>query len=197
MISPTWARPRRLRGTQTQDTHMEQATTAQQGNARNPHYKQYDCHKVWAAQITGISPTDSLGQTLLLHGSGPEGATPVNSEWMQRHKPEVGGYYVIYEDGYTSYSPQAAFEKGYTLKPPGIFLSAMYSEFWPHTYAGIRILEDDTVLATINLGHNQPMTRTRVETDIAAAASIIGPRTFRMLSSIDNLIADLNKAGIA
>lgn len=177
---------------------MEQATTAQQGNARNPHYKQYDCHKtVWAAQITGISPADSLGQTLLLHGSGPEGATPVNNEWMQRHKPKVGGYYVIYTDGYTSYSPQEAFETGYTLKPESVFLEAKYVEFDPHTYAGIRLLQGDKILATINLGANQPMTRKRLDTDLAMMSSIIGPtRSIHLLSSIDNLIADLNKAGI-
>ena len=28
--------------------------------------------------------------------------------------PEVGGYYVVYEDGYKSFSPAGAFESGYT-----------------------------------------------------------------------------------
>lgn len=30
-------------------------------------------------------------------------------------KGKVGGYYVVYEDGYESWSPAEAFEKGYTL----------------------------------------------------------------------------------
>ncbi len=35
-------------------------------------------------------------------------------DYFQRHKPEVGGYFVVYEDGYQSYSPAKAFEDGYT-----------------------------------------------------------------------------------
>lgn len=31
------------------------------------------------------------------------------------HKPLPGGYFVVYEDGYQSYSPPEAFENGYTL----------------------------------------------------------------------------------
>jgi len=33
---------------------------------------------------------------------------------MYKHKPEVGGYYVVYADGYKSFSPAQAFEEGYT-----------------------------------------------------------------------------------
>jgi hypothetical protein len=33
---------------------------------------------------------------------------------MTKHAPEVGGYYVVYADGYKSYSPAKAFEDGYT-----------------------------------------------------------------------------------
>ena len=32
---------------------------------------------------------------------------------MDRHKPKAGGYYVVYDDGYKSYSPAKAFEEGY------------------------------------------------------------------------------------
>lgn len=32
-----------------------------------------------------------------------------------KHGPQVGGYYVVYADGYISYSPAAAFEDGYRL----------------------------------------------------------------------------------
>lgn len=40
---------------------------------------------------------------------------PISPEldWFTRHKPEVGGYYVVYEDGYKSWSPAEAFENGY------------------------------------------------------------------------------------
>ena len=44
-----------------------------------------------------------------------EGYAPfrVEDAWFKKHEPEVGGYYVAYADGYTSYSPAEAFESGY------------------------------------------------------------------------------------
>lgn len=38
----------------------------------------------------------------------------VDVSYLNKHKPEPGGYYVRYEDGYESYSPPEAFEAGYT-----------------------------------------------------------------------------------
>lgn len=41
-------------------------------------------------------------------------AIPVSKEWLDKHNPQPGGYYVVYQDGYASYSPAKAFEEGYT-----------------------------------------------------------------------------------
>lgn len=38
----------------------------------------------------------------------------VDAEYLNKHKPHEGGYYVVYEDGYRSFSPAKAFEDGYT-----------------------------------------------------------------------------------
>lgn len=38
----------------------------------------------------------------------------VDAAYVRKHQPQVGGYYVVYEDGYKSFSPAAAFEGGYT-----------------------------------------------------------------------------------
>lgn len=38
----------------------------------------------------------------------------VSREYLDKHQPEAGGYYVRYADGYESFSPASAFEKGYT-----------------------------------------------------------------------------------
>jgi hypothetical protein len=38
----------------------------------------------------------------------------VDQAYMDKHKPEVGGYFVQYDDGYKSFSPAKAFEEGYT-----------------------------------------------------------------------------------
>lgn len=45
-----------------------------------------------------------------------EGYAPfhVNDEYMRKHQPQVGGYWVQYQDGYISWSPAQAFEEGYT-----------------------------------------------------------------------------------
>lgn len=39
----------------------------------------------------------------------------VDREYLTKHQPIVGGYYVVYKDGYKSFSPAKEFEDGYTL----------------------------------------------------------------------------------
>jgi hypothetical protein len=39
----------------------------------------------------------------------------VDAAYISKHRTEAGGYYVVYPDGYKSFSPAAAFEDGYTL----------------------------------------------------------------------------------
>lgn len=71
---------------------------------------QYQSHKkVWALKIAGIS----IDGFLSFEG---EIYAPIQMEktWLDKHNPEVGGYYVVYEDGYKSFSPAQAFESGYT-----------------------------------------------------------------------------------
>jgi len=45
-----------------------------------------------------------------------EGYAPfeVDATYLKKHNPQVGGYYVVYADGYKSWSPAQAFEEGYT-----------------------------------------------------------------------------------
>lgn len=42
------------------------------------------------------------------------GGVKVDGDYMSKHNPRVGGYYVRYADGYESFSPAEAFESGYT-----------------------------------------------------------------------------------
>ena len=76
----------------------------------------YNCHKqVRAAKITEIESHESDGtgsHTMIFGDIG--GSKFLADEWKERHKPKVGGYYVVYNDGYTSFSPAQAFEEGYT-----------------------------------------------------------------------------------
>jgi hypothetical protein len=70
----------------------------------------YKSHKeVQAFKITDIRRQPD-GDAFIM-GDGQEKWT--GDGWMNRHNPEVGGYFVLYEDGYRSYSPAGAFEQGY------------------------------------------------------------------------------------
>lgn len=75
----------------------------------------YVCHKeVNGGKITGIQSKERNVADLILGEIGV--AVEVDATWYARHQPKVGGYFVLYDDGYTSYSPQKAFEDGYRLK---------------------------------------------------------------------------------
>jgi hypothetical protein len=69
----------------------------------------YKCHKVVrAAKIVAID----FGTRLDLM---PHGVVEVDPNWVTDKRAQVGGYYVVYEDGYASFSPAKTFEDGYTL----------------------------------------------------------------------------------
>lgn len=82
----------------------------------------YQSHKkVWALKIKSIVK-DGEGEDRETDGSAmitpfEDYYAPFKVDWqyMSKHKPEVGGYFVVYEDGYRSFSPAKAFEDGYTL----------------------------------------------------------------------------------
>lgn len=86
---------------------------------------QYRSHKlVWALKIKAIaldSDAAKLDDNRETDGSAmltPEedGYAPfrVEADYLRKHDPRVGGYYVVYPDGYKSFSPAEAFEGGYT-----------------------------------------------------------------------------------
>ncbi len=100
---------------------------SQESNITSRELPRYQCHKqVWALKIKEIrqAPADQErvnagGDWLLV----PEelGYAPIvvgHDGYFIKHKPEAGGYFVVYDDGYASYSPAAPFEAGYTLLAP-------------------------------------------------------------------------------
>ena len=75
---------------------------------------QYSCHKqVGALKITEIVG-NSNNSADLIFADGTFAPITVDAEYVSKHKPQVGGYYVVYEGGYESWSPADVFEKGYT-----------------------------------------------------------------------------------
>jgi hypothetical protein len=70
----------------------------------------YVCHKqVWALKIKAI------GVSSFIPEDSRYAEIPLSQDYMVKHKPQAGGYYVVYQDGYESYSPAKAFEEGYSL----------------------------------------------------------------------------------
>lgn len=90
----------------------------------NRELPRYKCHKeVWALKIAAITlktDRDPYGIDPFSYGAvitpADDGYAPleVTAEYMIKHNPQVGGYYVQYQDGYKSYSPAETFEAGYT-----------------------------------------------------------------------------------
>lgn len=80
----------------------------------------YVSHKqVWALKIAELrDPTQPGNETdgSMVIIPADEGYAPfrVDHAYVRKHQPQVGGYYVVYKDGYKSFSPAAAFEEGYT-----------------------------------------------------------------------------------
>lgn len=73
-------------------------------------WPKYESHKiVRAAPIVGI--TDS--GTILVDPFGGECVGFEPTEPAMAKRAEIGGYAVIYVDGYKSVSPKKAFEEGY------------------------------------------------------------------------------------
>lgn len=95
---------------------MEQAV------AEMPRYQSHK--KVWALKIKEIVFDSDLAKedgNRETDGSAtitPEetGYAPfkADADYVNKHKPEAGGYFVVYDDGYKSWSPAEAFENGYT-----------------------------------------------------------------------------------
>jgi hypothetical protein len=74
----------------------------------------YKCHKeVFALKIKDITFIASGGAVITPEEKGYS-VFSVGHSYVQKHSPQVGGYYVVYEDGYKSFSPPEAFEGGYT-----------------------------------------------------------------------------------
>lgn len=77
----------------------------------------YRCHKeVHALKIAHIAAWQTdVGGGILTPAEPGYAPFSVSAEYMNKHNPQVGGYYVVYKDGYKSFSPADAFEEGYTL----------------------------------------------------------------------------------
>lgn len=76
----------------------------------------YQSHKkVWALKIAGVEATEDGTATIAPEEPGYDAFT-TRSGWYDRFEGDESdlGYYVVYQDGFSSWSPSEAFESGYT-----------------------------------------------------------------------------------
>lgn len=79
-------------------------------------WPKYRSHKeVWALKIAEIvAPVGGDDARLIVPWDSRYAPFQVDGLYMTRHQPVVGGYVVVYADGYRSFSPAEAFEQGNT-----------------------------------------------------------------------------------
>ncbi len=83
-------------------------------------FPKYKAHKIVSASkikdieiISSIDNTPVCGYITLME---PQGVTVrVDAAFLQKHRPDTGGYLLGYEDSYLSYSPEKTFEECYSL----------------------------------------------------------------------------------
>lgn len=80
----------------------------------------YKSHKtIWALKIEAIRQQEADipyegGSWIIKPADEGYAEFEVPHAYVVKHEPKAGGYYVVYADGYKSYSPAEAFEDGYT-----------------------------------------------------------------------------------
>ncbi|RWB66628.1 MAG: hypothetical protein EOQ49_28310 [Mesorhizobium sp.] len=77
----------------------------------------YQCHKkVWALKIASIEIDPATGGAWIVPEDSYYARFKTHDGWAIRYKggDDDLGYYVVYDDGYASWSPSKAFEDGYT-----------------------------------------------------------------------------------
>lgn len=102
------------------DSNAEAVEEFQNKN-RGQQLPKYKSHKeVFAIKIQKVADitergAESDGSRYLIPVEPGVEPVHVSREYLLKHKPEPGGYYVRYKDGYESFSPAEAFEEGHTL----------------------------------------------------------------------------------
>lgn len=97
-------------------------STVQAARMEMPKYKSHK--EVWALKIESVARDADKAAEEGRETDGSAVITPENTayspfkidaEYLRKHDPQPGGYYVVYKDGYRSFSPGQEFEDGNTL----------------------------------------------------------------------------------
>lgn len=90
------------------------------GAAAQTEMPRYISHKrVWALEIDTVGFADAAGNRMLTFRDKGYAKMRAPHEMFSRYEPVAGDYYVVYADGYKSFSPRKAFLDGYTRESQG------------------------------------------------------------------------------
>ena len=85
----------------------------------------YRCHKIVHAlkiaevQDPALPDHVSDGHMIIVPSDEGYASFTVDAVYVAKHNPQAGGYYIVYADGYKSWSPAETFESGYTRMASG------------------------------------------------------------------------------
>lgn len=83
-----------------------------------PILARFQCHKIVAAgEIRGLinsTPGGKVAALMVQTADGTNSEVCPGDAFFARGTPALGDYYVVYDDGYASWSPAKTFEDGYT-----------------------------------------------------------------------------------
>jgi hypothetical protein len=80
----------------------------------------YQCHKqVRACKIARVHVSQGRDEDEIFLIPEKANLMPIeiHVDFFDKHRPKPGGYYIVYADGYESFSPAEVFEAGYSLIP--------------------------------------------------------------------------------
>ena len=76
----------------------------------------YRCHKeVYALKIAEVQHDRANAACIIVPADDGFAPFHLDRAYLSKHSPQAGGYYIVYADGYKSFSPAKAFEEGYSL----------------------------------------------------------------------------------
>ena len=88
-----------------------------QETSATPTLPRYRSHKEVSAlkikEVKRVGETDPRQAGLLVFEDETYGTKQVSFNYLMKHTPKAGGFWILYDDGYESWSPAEAFESGY------------------------------------------------------------------------------------
>lgn len=103
-----------MQNTETGEIYLATPSSTPAAQRELPRYRSHK--EVWALKIAEVKRGQLAdGSAEIVPSDEGYQSFRVDRAYVLKHDPQPGGYYVLYGDGYRSFSPAEPFEAGYTL----------------------------------------------------------------------------------